>query len=365
VRRLLAALAILLSPDAFAGITELRELYRGAKAQAMGGASVAMVEDEQAIFLNPAGLAGVKKSLVNYMVIDIEASSDTIASVSDLSTLNNFNASALNRLIGKDVYGRVQISPSIAMPSFGLALLVDQQNAVLAKNLNLPQVTVGYQSTYGFQFGYGTSIRGNGRASRRGRGGRKSSSIGRGDLRVGIAGKVLWRRGSYQLLPFTEIMNVSQDTITGIMGTYGIGFGADIGTQYVMPVSPSLQLSAGFALSNIGGVSFSSGADSQPSAAAFGLGLKYSMQSFGARLAWDYRNAFADADWRKKTHIGLALDIPMFSIYAGLNQMKYSYGLGFDLWLFQVTAVSYAEELGAILNLDTERRYLLQLALKF
>jgi hypothetical protein len=360
--RWLVALAALASSTAWAGITELRELYRGAKAQAMGGASVAMVEDEQSIFLNPAGLAAVKRTTVNYVVIDIEASSDTIASASDLSTFNNFNPSTINRLIGKDVYGRAQISPSIVMPSFGLGVIADQQVSLLAKNLNLPQVTVGYQTTYGFQFAYGTTIRSGGR--RRGRAGGRGGG-GRGELRVGVAGKVLWRRGGYRLLPFSQLINVSQDTLTAITGTYGIGFGADLGTQYIFNLSGAVQLSAGMALSNIGGMAFSSGADSQPGAAAFGLGLKYKVSRFGARLAWDYRNAFADADWRKKTHVGLALDIPVFTLYAGLNQMKYSYGIGFDLWLFQITAVSYAEELGAILDLDTERRYLLQLALKF
>jgi len=92
-----------------------------------------MVEDEQATFLNPAGLAGVPRYSINYANLDVEVSADTIGNLSNTGAFNNMSVSTLNTLMGKDTYARVQVSPSIVMPSFGLAALVDVQGAVLAK----------------------------------------------------------------------------------------------------------------------------------------------------------------------------------------------------------------------------------------
>jgi long-subunit fatty acid transport protein len=350
-------------PNGAYALSELRELYRGTKAQAMGGASVAMVEDEQAIFLNPAGLAGVPRYSINYAVVDAEASGDTIASISDTSIFNNMSVGTLNRLMGKDTYARVQVTPSIVMPTFGLAVLADVQGAVLAKNMFLPQINIGYQNTYGIQFGYGASLGSLGGRSRyKGRG---SGGGTKSELRVGVAGKIMWRRGGYHLLSFSQLININQDTMKALTGDYGIGYGVDLGTQYIVNVNDRLRVSVGATFDNIGDMAFSSIADPQAQTFNLGLGLKYTFSKAAVRLAYDYRSIFADADWRKKTHIGLGVDIPLFSVFLGLNQMKYSFGATFDIWLVQVTAVEYFEEMGATLGDDSERRYLLQVSLKF
>jgi hypothetical protein len=181
---------------------------------------------------------------------------------------------------------------------------------------------------------------------------------------VGVAAKVLWRKGGYHLLSFSQLVNVSQSTLTAMTGDYGMGFGADLGTQYVMNMG-RMQLSLGAAVDNVGGIHFASIADPQPQAVAAGFGLRYSMSRFAMKLAYDYRNIFADADWKKKTHLGMALEIPVFTLYTGMSEMMWTAGFAFDLWLFRITAASYAEELAATSATDPERRYLLQVALRF
>jgi hypothetical protein len=175
----------------------------------------------------------------------------------------------------------------------------------------------------------------------------------------------MWRRGGYHLLGFSQLLDISQDTVKALTGDYGIGYGVDVGTQYIYTLNDRLKVSAGAVIDNVGTMAFSSIADPQPQAVHFGLGAKYQMPKLGVRLAYDYRNAFADADWRKKTHFGVAFDIPLFTFYVGMSEMKPAAGVTCDIWLMQVTAVMYTQEVGATLGDDSERRYLVQVALKF
>lgn len=357
------ALMVLLAASAHAD-SDLRELYLSPKAQGMGGASVAISEDEDSVWLNPAGLAGVKRTTFNYAPVTVEVSGDAIGQLSNTAAFNNLSVGTLNNLMGKNTYARIQVAPSLTMPNFGMAVLADVQGAVLAKNISLPQVEVGYQDTYGIQFAYGTSITfGRGRRSRARRG--NSSAAGTGELRIGIAAKIMERRGGYHLLSFSQLLDVSQEEMQELTGDYGIGYGIDVGTQYVYTVNERVTLSAGAVIDNVGTMAFASAADPQSQFVNLGLGAKYQLPTFAVRFAYDYRDAFAAADWRKKTHFGISFEIPLVSLYVGMSQMSPAGGLTFDIWIAQITACIYNEQIGATLGDDSERRYLLQAALKF
>ena len=350
---IVALLAASVGP-AFA-VDSVSDLYRGAREQAMGGAYVATVDDAEGIFLNPASMAGVQKITLTYMNLDVEGSSDIYSESSKLSTFNNFNASSVNSLMGEDLYGHVSLSPSIMMPNFGIALLVDDQVALNPKNQASPDVQLGYQFTNGVQAAWGYSIS---------PGGRRSS--GQSELRFGVGAKMMWRRGGYYDIPLTEIMSANEDTIKDLAGGYGVGFGVDLGTQYIQHVTQRLSLQAGAAYTDIGNMSFSSPqAAPVPENLSLGVGAVYDFSQFKATLAWDYQHITQDLDPQKREHIGLAIDMPFVSIYGGLSETLPTYGASVDLWFFRLTALEYWEELGTIVGQDTERRYELELTFKF
>src|SRR4051812_2175408 len=70
------ACAVFGQQDAWAGLSELKELFRGARATAMGGAFVSVADDEQAVFYNPAGLANIQASTFHFVSASLEASTD-------------------------------------------------------------------------------------------------------------------------------------------------------------------------------------------------------------------------------------------------------------------------------------------------
>lgn len=333
---------------------ELRELFRGARAQAMGNAYVALADDEQALFYNPAGMAGVTRQSIHYGYADIDFNQDILSAASLASAMNGSMGESLNSIMGQNVFGRAQIAPMFLMPNFGVGILIDQQVAFIAKNKALPNITYGYQTTNGVQAAYGLSILKKGR--------RDSAAQ---DLRLGIGGKILWRRGGYRELSLTQMLNLSMDELNAQIGDYGQGIGVDAGLQYQRKFGAVLTLSAGAAWTEIGDIEFAGTAAPQPGNLSMGLGAKAQLPRMTATLAYDYRHANADTDPAKRHHLGLELKVPMLAIYGGLSQGNLSYGLSFDAWLFKVTAVSYAEVLGAISGQDTQRRYLVHLGLSF
>ncbi|MGE0616884.1 MAG: hypothetical protein AB7P04_14730 [Bacteriovoracia bacterium] len=343
----------------------LRDMYRGARSTGMGGAHIAIADDEEALFLNPAGLAAVDRAQIHYLDAFVEGSVDAYAAYTKSSSaFSSFSASSLNELMGKNIYGRAQITPTYVMQGFGFALLLDGQVALLEKNQALPQITLGYQMTNGFQAGMAFNLLGNAKRPRR-------SKIAQPELRVGMAGKFLWRRGGYRIMPTGTLFQLSRgpSLITGIMGNYHYGIGMDLGTQYSMPIGPQVTFSVGAAFLDVGDTNFgddSPGPQTQMGNFGIGTAIRYDTGSVAQfTFAYDHRNIFNDTDWRLRNHFGLEIDFVNMSIYGGYNGVYLTYGFGFNAWLLRITANSYAEELGAIAHQDGNRRYQLRLDLKF
>lgn len=319
----------------------------------MGNAFVSVADDEEMIFYNPAGLAGVDGTTFNFVSTDLEISQDVVTSAqSSYSQFNNLSGDTLNVLMGKNIYMHADYVPTYITKNFGMAVIFDQQASLFTQNKALPQVQLGDQTTNGVQLGYGFSTNR----------GRNSKS----DLRFGFGFKYLFRRGGYYDLTQTQIINMSQDEVHKIVGNYGTGMGFDLGTQYIYHLTNRITLQTGAAWTEVGGVKFSTDtAQPEPGDLSVGLSTRYHFAHISATLAYDYRHINQSVDYRLRNHFGAELSIPLFRIEAGINQVYPTFGFGVDLGLVTLMAVTYKEETSTLAEIDPERRYLLHISIGF
>jgi hypothetical protein len=332
---------------------EFRPLFRGARAQAMGNAFTAVADDEEALFYNPAGLAGIEKFSFTLVSASADVSNNAVSNYSTFEGVaSNPSITSLNNLIGQDLYARGTGMAALTFPGFEVAGIYDQQAAIRLKSLALPEGIIGYQATDGVQAGFGATVW---RLRRK-----------RGELRVGAAGKIMYRSGGYQFPTLTELLTLNSSTILANNHALGVGMGADVGTQFIYHASKNkLDLKAGLAMTDIGNTAFSSGADPQLSNLSFGLAATLNSRDMQATLAYDYAHILDNTDWRKRNHLGLELKFPVLSLYAGMNQLSFCYGAALDLWIIRVNFVSYAEEQATVPGQDTESRMMVAATVKF
>jgi hypothetical protein len=331
-------------------------LFTGARAMGMGGAFVAVADDEQAIFMNPAGLAGVKGFTFNYAAGDLEMSWDTVLTgLEGMTAFGDLSPDTLNMLMNKNIFLHTQFTPSLIMPGFGISLISDQQFSLLEQNVANPNMHLGYMMTNGFQIAYGTSVL------------PKRMRL-KQDLRIGVAGKLLWRRGGIYDLTVIETINFTQnwqDSLHDLTGRFGRGYGLDLGAQYLRKVGKRLVLSGAVVMTDLGHTHFDDPkAMPQASNLTWGLAATYNLKRIKFTYALDYQHVLEDMDFRSHLHTGIEMQFPFITMSAGFNQMNLSYGASFDLWIFRIIGNSYAEEIATLGGQNAERRYAVRLALK-
>lgn len=347
---LLASLLVLVTNLAY-GDSELREVYRSTRMSGMGGTGTGLADGDDAFYLNPAGLAGNKKYALLYGGLELTGSMDLYTSIPAFAALaSNPSGDTVNDLMGQNIYGRMQYTPTIMMKNMALGFYLDGQTTFYARDKVYPQVTLGFQTTFGLQAGYGMTI--------------AHVFKKRGEVRVGFNAKWMYRRGGYRPINMTKILAFSMQTINNEAGNYGRGIGADGGVQYVHTFSKKLNASVGVAYQDIGDTSFGDEPQANKGNLSIGGAFKYTVSKFTATTAVDWRHIREPTDWRKRGHIGLELGMPFFLLWGGINQVNLTYGGAIDLWFMRVSVSSYAEELGTFVFQDSNRRYVLRLDMK-
>ncbi len=329
----------------------LETLVRQPRQMAMGGIGVGLADDEYALFNNPAGLAGQKSRKFRPVNVALEGSLDIYGSLSTVTdAISNFGLGTLNELMGKDIYLRASTAPLITLPSFAVAFIGDAQGSLLIRNQANPTYRIGNMLTYGFQAGMGWTF--------------KSGRRPVDEWRFGLAGKMLWRKGGIYDLGTPEFLRLANDAegyITELVGDYGMGFGADAGVQYVRHLdSKGSDLFIGASLTDIGGTRFDvSTARPVQMNPSIGVGWVKNTDFLRFKAGLDLRNLDQETRFSNKIHFGTETSLPLFDLYAGMNQLNLTYGAAFDIWVLRVTALSYAEELGVAFHQNTSRRYVL------
>lgn len=332
-----------------------RSLLRSPEALAMGGAYTAIVDDIDAPFYNPAGVAAIDHLSVHLVSIAPTVSDWVVSGWSTLSDLSSPSGADINRLMGQNIYVQTTATAAVLAPGFALVGLYDVQGALYAKNQALPKIEYGYQTTSGVQAAFAFAVT-DGR--RHGRGKRNGEYLN--EWRFGIGGKFLSRTGGYRLLSAAQLFAIDSTNTSDLIGGQGVGYGLDLGVQRVQRVNPNLTLHWGAAFLNAGDVTFGNGATPLKGDLTSGVAVTLQQGIAGITFAYDIAQLNRDDDFSKKQNFGARLRLPLLDIYGGFHQGFLTYGAAFDFWITRIAATVYQEELGAYQKQNPESRMTLR-----
>jgi hypothetical protein len=353
----LLSAALLVPSPAVAELTH--SLLRSPEALAMGGAYTAIVEDQDAPFYNPAGVAAYQGLSIHYADVAPTVSNWVVSGWKTLKDLRNPSGSSLNTLMGQNIYVQATGSAAVLAPGFALVGFYDQQAALYAKNQAFPKVYYGYQTTSGAQIAFGFSIR-DGR--RHGLG--KHDSDLMNEWRFGIGAKYLTRTGGYRLLEASELFRIDSTNASSFIGGKGTGYGGDLGIQRVQNLTPGVRAYWGLAYLNVGNIEFGNGASAQQGDLSTGVGLKFHSGIASVTVDYDVQQLNQSADFGNKQNLGMKVGLPIVDLYAGLHQGFFTYGAAADVWILRASAAVYREALGPYPEQDPEDRFAVRVDLK-
>jgi hypothetical protein len=355
-----AKYALIVMAMAFSPVSKGEEIYpffRGVRQMGMGGAAVATVNDETALFLNPAGLGKVRGPYIVIANPEIEGNYDTINGAvgnnqySSLLTLQPFMDNIAKRNPDKHLHMKLQLLPAFITTNFAVGAHV--KYSLDAEYFAATDVMhMDYVNDYAAAIGY-------------------CFRLLEGRLKIGVSGKLVNRVSVSQDIPGTST-NVTLNTLAA----EGTGAGWDAGVLLTAPWKflPTLAVVAhdiGKTHFNLGnGYFYKTGVKPEPQAqsvdAAFAI---FPIHGNHTRSTWtveyrDIQNPEAQ-DVFRRIHAGVEFNFgDTFFFRAGMNQRYYTAGLELVLGRQQIQLTTYGEEIGTPTRFREDRRFIFEYAFR-
>ncbi|MBX3042066.1 MAG: hypothetical protein KF789_15275 [Bdellovibrionaceae bacterium] len=340
---------------------ERREFYNGIRSLGMGGVSVATVNDETALLLNPAALGRLRDFYGTILDPEIEFNNHVSPMRREKIFNGPFSIKDISQVAldnpGKQYHARAQIFPSFVGRNFGIGLL---GRYVLDMRAIDPQtIETFHQDDLALVLGYNLRLWG-------------------GRLKIGFSGKVISRLEVNDDLDSALPLDNGSLASAGTLRE-GVGVSTDIGVQLTAPwkLLPTL----GAVLRDVGGTSFDKmtgfrGPDTteRPSLVRQDLdvGLSISpIHSNGVRSQWsiEYKGLLSASDVDDKAklmHFGGELNFgDRIFLRAGYHQRYWTAGLEIASERLQFQISSHGEEVGVSGAPREDRRVAAKLAVRF
>lgn len=345
----------LVSPAIFAG--EVREFYNGIRALSMGGASIAVVNDETALLSNPAALGKLRDFYGTLIDPELDGSSSLTNAYYSKPFSSPFDPVSVEQSLdlqrGTPYHAQAQIFPSLVVRNFGIGVyaryLLDAEVDSTGANMQ-----TYYLSDMALLLGY-------------------SLRLWDGRIKIGVTGKAISRIEMDKNLATTGDLSVSAAN-----AGEGAALGADVGVILTAPWMWLPTLSA--VVHDVGGTNFEAGsglrmsADSRPARidqdidlalAVFPIHGNKSRSSF----TFEYQKLKAAGTARDKTryyHLGYELNLSdLFFLRAGMNQKYWTAGVELASENTQIQFASYGEDIGADGSSVEDRRYVFKFSIRF
>lgn len=336
------------------------EFYNGVRCLGMGGACIAVTNDETALAINPAALGKVRDFYGTIFDPEIELPNKYLnfnqsASISNPWELSKVKAS-LDARKGEYYYSRLQVMPSFVGKNFGIGFLGNYQLGAV-ESADGATIDTFYRNDMAFLLGY-------------------NLRFFDGRVKLGLNAKLISRIE----LDNATMSSAASTTLSSNPSTAeGVGLSTDAALILAAPWTwiPTFAVVA----RDLGGTSFDKmsgirmtttsrpGTVKQTVDAAVAL---FPIHNNGVRSSWtfemrDVLNAYQIDNKNKLYHAGFELNFyDVAFLRAGYNQSKYwTAGLELASERFQFQVASYGEEYGDATTSKENRRTVFKFALRF
>lgn len=327
------------------GKAQARELYQPGlptRCQAMGGVCIGQVRGAQALFLNPAFLAKVEG--FDFIIGQFQAgvSKDAYDFAKQFSG-STFSNSDVNSLYGKYLAADIDARSGFVMPHFGFGVYSNNYTQMMFSDPTYPTFNMNFIADYGYVVG--TAI-----------------DFG-SDAALGITLRHVKRWGGNKDISVSSLTGSSANDIAnanfqdkGVGHAVDLGFTKSFSSSSLKPVFSIVWRDVGVTKFNV-----TSGVNDPPRQIdnlILGLNIEHDVAAIKMSHGLEYKFATDYAENpTKKIHLGSEASLGPLDLRAGLSQGYLTYGVGLDLWFFNIEAASYATELGTYAGQDKSDRY--------
>jgi hypothetical protein len=331
---------------------ELPYIYKGARPLGMGGAFIALSNDANALFYNPAGLADIKETQLSPVGIEIESDRGGYRFTDDVLKLNFDNSNKVAQFLQGHIgdFGHVAASffPNYSSPDFAFGLIGSAKSNLQVRDRQFPKLVVDAIGDGGVCTGFAHSLLDN-------------------NLLVGANLKYLYRES------LEHEYTISDMTTTGFKDrvrddiNHGSGLLLDLGMIYKIQGAQGRTdqgpLQLGISINNLIGSKLGKAEDIDPH-----VDLGVSKRIGNITLAADYVDIFGqlgeDQDVGKRIHLGLEYAATkILNLRTGIYQGYVTFGIGLNMKQLQIDMLTYSEEVGTNSGQQKDRRYMLSFGL--
>jgi hypothetical protein len=345
MRKILSLTLLIVFASSLCLAAEYPYIYKGFRPMGMGGAFVAISNDANALFYNPAGLADIENIRVSIFGLEIETSKNTTGLIKDALDTDFGNATESAQFLRDHMGDRshlgIAIVPSYSMPRFAVTLLGAGRMDLEVRDRQYPKLDVNVVSDAGLGAGYAHPFLDN-------------------TLLVGASAKYIHRQSLTQVYTVADLSDKLSDTIKDDLEK-GNGILVDLGVIYKLSKVQFANTRVGISANNLIGGGLGDAADATQHV-DIGFAQDLDLKVTKATFAIDYVDLFnqfkQDSDIAKRLRLGAEcrfLDI--IFVRAGLYQGYLTAGLNLEARVVRLDLLTYAEEVGAYAGQRVDRRY--------
>jgi hypothetical protein len=324
-------------------------IYKGMRPMGMGGAFVAVSNDANALFFNPAGLADIGSIRGAIFPLEIEFSENAWDMYQDAADVD-FDSEAetaqfLRDYIGDTAHFGLSLVPSFSMPRFAFCAFGSAHSDLTAHDRQYPKLEVQGIADYGIGAGYGHPLLDD-------------------SLLVGASLKFVERQSISEIYTVTDIADSDFDERIEDDLEDGSGILLDLGVIYKLAGIGLGDTKIGLSASNLIGSKLGDAEDLDDHV-DIGIAQDLDLKVTRLTLAFDYIDVFSqlgtDDDIAKRIRMGAECELMKFlELRAGVYQGYFTAGLGLDGRVVRLDFLTYAEEIGTYAGQNADRRYALR-----